>query len=482
MLMPGLLLESDLCHPNTGQILLSRGTVLTEGFVRKIERLGLESAVEASLQQAARKRQGEGDEIAELTAALGTLGENSPAATDPRPGRLQGEPVLDYGLRVEGKMAISNLLDCARGLKDRHEGSIRSFQDCEITWGIAKGFIDHLLARIERMDLDRYPECRLHDAYSFSHPFNTAVLSMLTGEALGQGRDEIRELGLAGLLADIGLAWVPPALLEKSGRLSSQELEQLREHVRHAVTILKEFQSGRGLIVHVAATHHERMDGSGYPRGLEGLGVPDGAQIIGLADTYDAMLSDRPYRKRLEPAVAYQVMVSSPSFSKGVVAAFRRRVSPYPVGTRVQLSSGQEAEIVEVNPDKPLRPVLDVDGARIDLAAAPELRVTRHVVPRRYTRLAHRLPVQIRTRAGHEWNATTVDLSLEGLGLEGDRTPPHGEKLFLTVTAGGQPVHVVGQVVWEGARSGDRAYFAVSFVPSSDADQRQLVDAIWSMA
>lgn len=456
--LPGLCLDRDLRHPETGQILLSRGTILTEGFIRKIQKLGLDRALE-----------GMGARDSRTGARAASQGDAA------------AEAVVGYELRLEGKVAISRLMDEARALLSGR-GQARAAWEREAAWAQTETFAGHLVDRLGRLRVESYLEWRLYDAYVYAHPFNTAVLSVLMGQSMGFSGQQLRDLAMAAIVADIGTAWLPERLLNKIGQLEPAEREQVRAHVRYSMAILQHFRFGRGMIAQVAALHHERQDGTGYPKGLEERDLPQGAQIVGLADAYDAVLCDRPYRKRLEPGVAFCVLTASPAFSRGVVSAFSQRVAPYPRGTQVQLSTGAHGKVVLVTSAQPLRPVVQLPGERLDLASAPEVRVTRHIVPRRFNRLAHRLPVSIRNAEGQVWRATTVDLSLEGLGLEAEGVPPRGQSLYLTVLAGGRPVNAVGQVVWAGPKAGSKAFFAVSLVPCSTPDRDGLVQTLWNLA
>jgi putative nucleotidyltransferase with HDIG domain len=145
------------------------------------------------------------------------------------------------------------------------------------------------------------------DRYTNGHSFRVAEYAVALARKLGWSEAEIRELEREGLLHDIGKIGVPDAVLNKPGRLTEEEFDVIKSHTTVGKTIL-EGLDGMKAAAEVAAYHHERYDGKGYPEGLKGKAIPEHARLISIADAYDAMHSDRIYRKALPDDVILEEM------------------------------------------------------------------------------------------------------------------------------------------------------------------------------
>lgn len=139
----------------------------------------------------------------------------------------------------------------------------------------------------------------LHD-YSFAHAVNVALISLVVGRMMGYGKRELRELGIGALLHDIGKTAVSSSIWLKPSGLTREEFEIVRDHPVEGFEILRKTSLGL-LPAHVAYQHHERWDGSGYPRGLRGENILAYARITAVCDVFDAMTSDRPYKGEASP-------------------------------------------------------------------------------------------------------------------------------------------------------------------------------------
>ena len=208
---------------------------------------------------------------------------------------------------------------------------------------------------------------RVHDAYTFTHGVNVAVLAVAFGAALGISRQGLKQLGLAGLFHDLGKTGVPDAILNKPGPLSPQEFERIRDHPAHGCRLL----AGRGLpdaVLRGVGEHHERCDGSGYPQGLAGEAIHPFGRVLGVADVFDALTSRRSYKDAMLPTRALGVLygMRGRDFPAQLVERFIKFLGPYPVGSFVRLASGEYGFVRRGNPGRPLFPelvlVLDFSG------------------------------------------------------------------------------------------------------------------------
>lgn len=196
------------------------------------------------------------------------------------------------------------------------------------------------------------------DRYSYDHSLDVAAHVMIFGRALGLGEDAISTLGMAGMLQDVGKLRLPHRLLHKSGGLTSTEYEIFKTHVDYSKQILSASPHASQLMLEIVVKHHERVDGSGYPVGLRGEAVGIMAEIAGICDVYCAMTRERPYGPAESSQAALDAVRAQRGtrFSESVVDQFVQCIGLYPVGTLVELNSGEVAVVVAQNRIRRLKP------------------------------------------------------------------------------------------------------------------------------
>ncbi|CAG7646544.1 hypothetical protein PAESOLCIP111_05187 [Paenibacillus solanacearum] len=211
----------------------------------------------------------------------------------------------------------------------------------------------------------------LMDNYLFQHSLNVCIYASMLGMAYGYSRDELLTLGLGALLHDVGKTQIPLELLKKKDPLTDDEFMRIKKHADFGYQFLKDEPNIPLLSAHCALQHHERIDGSGYPRGLKGSEIHDYAQWIGLVDSYDAMTTHRVYRKAMLPHQAMDIVYSGSGtlYDQGKIRLFRDRIAIYPVGVTVRLNTGETGVVVDLNSNAPQRPVVrilqDADGCEL---------------------------------------------------------------------------------------------------------------------
>jgi HD-GYP domain-containing protein (c-di-GMP phosphodiesterase class II) len=202
---------------------------------------------------------------------------------------------------------------------------------------------------------------RRQDNYTYMHSVSVGALMVGLGRQLKLDSDVLIELGLAGLLHDIGKVGVELDLLNKKGRLSEEEFARLRDHAPFGHRLLVKGRAS-DVALDVARHHHERADGSGYPDQLAGESVSTFARMAAVCDVYDATTSDRPYKDAWPPAYSLRKMAewSHSQYDVRIFHAFVRTVGIYPIGTLVRLKSGHLGIVVDQHDTALLTPRVKV--------------------------------------------------------------------------------------------------------------------------
>jgi HD-GYP domain-containing protein (c-di-GMP phosphodiesterase class II) len=197
--------------------------------------------------------------------------------------------------------------------------------------------------------------------YLYIHSVNVGIYAAVLGMALGLKRDQLIELGIGAMLHDIGKTQIDPKILDKPEKLTDKEFEEIKKHTTYGYEILREQPDIPLLSAHCALQHHERVDGSGYPRSLQGNEIHEYGKIVGLVDVYDALVANRSYRKGYLPHEALDIIfASSQQFDLTMMTTFRDHIIIYPVGMMVTLTTGEKGVVVDVNSRHPHRPIVRV--------------------------------------------------------------------------------------------------------------------------
>jgi len=227
--------------------------------------------------------------------------------------------------------------------------------------------------------------------YPIPHLVNVMIGALKIGTGLGYSREELIELGLSALLYDVGLFKIPEEITGKSEKLTEAEINIIKKHTEIGENILSPFQTEHPMLSRAAFEHHERENGTGYPRRLRGDEICEYAKIIGLLDTFDAMTRDRPYRKALMQYLSIKELIGAKNspFSSKIVKAFLSEISIFPVGSYVKLNNMNIGRVIVINKTYPMKPTVkllfDNSGEEvseevvIDLEKHPILYITNAV-------------------------------------------------------------------------------------------------------
>ncbi|UMZ72503.1 HD-GYP domain-containing protein [Natranaerofaba carboxydovora] len=213
-------------------------------------------------------------------------------------------------------------------------------------------------------------EMKSKDSYTFQHSMNVAVYSSLIGKWLNYDLDTIKELSMAALLHDIGKMKVPETILNKPTKLSDEEFEQIKKHPEYGYEIIFNTKGLGKNIAFAILQHHERTDGSGYPLGLKEDKITDFAKIIAVADTFDAMTSERSYDQRYSPFDALNEIKAGAfkNLDPKISLLFIDNILSFFVGSNVVLNTGEKGEIVYFYKEDLHNPVIRTDHEIIDLS------------------------------------------------------------------------------------------------------------------
>lgn len=336
-LQAGMLVAKGV-YSSEGRLLLSAGTILTDGAIPKLENLG-----------------------------VGSVYICNPLFND-----LEVPELINIDTRVRTIQALQSV--------------VRKFQRTnELNIEPLKGAVRQLVLEIirNREAMIHLVDLRTFDDYLIAHSVNVCILSLLTAVNMEYSEDKLLDLALGCLLHDLGMIAVPAEILAKVGSLTREESLTVQAHAETGFNYIRKLRDLSVLAAHIAFQHHERFDGKGYPRQLAGTEIHEYARIAAVADIFDALISDRPYRKGMLPHEAYEVLMTlgGTFVDQEIVNIFLEHVAIYPIGSVVQLGSNEIGIVINVLPKLQSRPVIRLltDAAGALLSQPQEIDLTEHL-------------------------------------------------------------------------------------------------------
>lgn len=226
------------------------------------------------------------------------------------------------------------------------------------------------------------------DNYTFAHSINVTVLSVLLGNKINLNRLQLEKLALGSICHDLGKSGIPEEILKKPGKLTEEEYHIIQEHPRIGFERLRKLSEITPTSLAIVLGHHEKIDGSGYPRGIEADDIHLFPRITAIADVYDALSSDRIYRDRwpIDKTLSLIYSERGVHFDPELVNKFISIMPFYPNGCQVELNDGRKAVVISQNKGKPSQPnirILDKNKKwqeKIDLATTSELKIQQELI------------------------------------------------------------------------------------------------------
>lgn len=210
----------------------------------------------------------------------------------------------------------------------------------------------------------------VNDEYTFKHSINVSLLSSMIGKWLGYSHRDLMDLSIASLLHDLGKCKIPSEVLNKPAKLNPAEFEIMKDHSYLGYQILAESGQLSQDALYGVLCHHERMDGSGYPNGLAGYKIHEYARIIGIADIFDAMTSNRVYKSKISPFIVAEELLreSCNHIDVSITSLFLNNIAQFYVGNVVRLNTGDIGEVILVSKYNVTRPLIKVESRYFDLS------------------------------------------------------------------------------------------------------------------
>ncbi|MBE0449957.1 MAG: HD-GYP domain-containing protein [Clostridia bacterium] len=380
-LKDGMILGESIIDSSGVVELLSKGTRLTQRHIELISNLGftevkvLEHENEAienvtldvhAFKESASKN---GDAF-DLMKLLNDLDEINGHVYEPTERSVVNRNMEIHVLTGEGNIPID--VKHQKMIDDTKEVFRNIRETGELDLERIKHNVEEVLPDMIRNNdvLMRLNQLKESDDYTFQHSLRVSILATMIGKWLGYSQEELIELGEAGLLYDIGKMNIPDFIVKKEEKVNAEEFELIKKHAQFGYSILLKTKGVSSNIKYAALHHHERMDGSGYPLRLRENQIHDFAKIIMVCDVFDAMITDRPYRKGISPLLAadYLSWSSGKLFDAEVCYIFIKKLSEYYVGKQVKLSTGEMGKIIFIDHNYPTRPLVQVDERFVDLA------------------------------------------------------------------------------------------------------------------
>lgn len=327
---PGMIIDQAIID-RAGRVLIARKTALDDYLIESLRKMGVPGIY---------IREGEEDEE-----------EKAPEVKEEIQKRYEQIKVEDP---AKVRLSESVRKRVAEGIQYLYQDTkSANFTDAtkSITNDLMKAISDNDAIAVDISAL------KVSDEYTFKHSVDVATMSMIVAKQYGCSSEEVYQLGISGLLHDIGKSQIPNEILNKAGKLTDEEFALMKQHSVLGYRIIQDKKDLSEAVKMGVLQHHEKTNGRGYPIGVGADKIHLFARIISVADIYDALVTERPYKKPFSPRDAVEMIMSmTEELDIEVMRCFMESVILYPVGTDVALSNGETARVIENSPHYVLRP------------------------------------------------------------------------------------------------------------------------------
>ncbi len=329
-LRSGMIIDQAIVD-KTGRILIARKTTLDEFLIDALQKMGIPGVYTR-----------EGEEEPEETA------DNAPPEVKEKIEKLKVADRARVNLSESVKKRVTE------GVKYLYSDT--ASPDLTNTAAKVTGNLLDSIMENDAVALN-IDALKVSDEYTFKHSVDVATISMLIAKKSGFSETEIERIGMAGLLHDLGKSKIPNEVLNKAGKLTEEEFGIMKKHSLFGYQILKEKKDIPQDVLLGVLQHHEKINGKGYPMGVSADQLSPYARILAIADIYDALVTERPYKKAFAQQDAIEmIMAMTDELDITFMRSFLAIMILYPVDSVVTLSNGERAKVVKNNPQYPLRP------------------------------------------------------------------------------------------------------------------------------
>lgn len=329
LLDEGMMIDQAIID-RTGRILIARKTVLDHFLIDSLRKMGVPGVY---------IREGEEDPDEDIEVAPETL-----------------ETIAKLKVADRAKVTLSDSVKqrVSQGIQFLYSDTSSSdFTNTanNITYSLMQAISENDAVA---MNIDAL---KVSDEYTFKHSVDVATMAMIIARKSGLPNKDVYQIGVAGLLHDVGKSHIPNEILNKAGKLTEEEFTVMKNHTIYGYNILKEKSEISNEIIAGVLQHHEKINGRGYPLKLADKQITPYARVLSVADIYDALVTERPYKKGFSAHDALEmIMAMTDELDVDFMRSFIDTVILYPVDTSVTLSNGERARVVKNTPHYPMRP------------------------------------------------------------------------------------------------------------------------------
>ena len=328
-LTPGMILNQDV-YTGAGNLLISNGTQLTSALILKLLEFGIKQV---------------------------NISDTHPESNDYKSFEKKYEEAVD---KIKDSFKIA-----------RYEKTV-NMSEFE---NIVEGLLDK--AKSGRGVLSYMKLIEQKDSYTLQHSINVSIAAMLMGKWLNYSEQDIKTLGIAAILHDIGKLFIPDSILNKNSKLNESEFKIMKNHPTLGYKLLKDSNITNDLILNAVLMHHERFNGSGYPFKLRGFNISEFARILAICDVYDAVTSNRVYKHKENPLEGLKVIFedSYNGLDPYLCKVFLNNVIIAYCGSSAVLNNGAVGKIIKIVPEHPTKPWIAVDENLCDLQSSNNIEI-----------------------------------------------------------------------------------------------------------